>query len=245
MSLSPLSGSLGVLGRSRGVAAPSTLLDSLGFYAKLDEASGTRNDSVGTSHLAPTNAPLSAAGKVGDAALFAAASSQYLSVADNATLSTGNIPFTLAAWVYVSSTANQMILGKTSLDGSNGYEYVLYYFNSTARVGFGVGNGTSFQAVQCTNFGALSQNTWYCMIGWHDSVAATLNIQVNNATVTTAARTVTPADTTMPFGIGGTSGNTSRFTGRVDEAALWKRVLTVAERTALYAGGNGVTYPFS
>jgi len=35
------------------------------------------------------------------------------------------------------------------------------------------------------------------------------------------------------------------FDGRIDEVGLWKRVLTTAERTALYNSGAGVADPFA
>ena len=83
------------LGGAGGVALPwyeqdSDLANSLVAFWKLDEASGQRNDSIGTNHLADNNTVLSAAGKVYPlAATFAADANEYLSIASNAALSAG------------------------------------------------------------------------------------------------------------------------------------------------------------
>ena len=68
-----------------------TLPTNLIAYWKLDEASGTRNDSKGANHLTDNNTVTQAVGKVGNAAQFTLANSEYLSIADNADLSAGDI----------------------------------------------------------------------------------------------------------------------------------------------------------
>ena len=39
-------------------------------------------------------------------------------------------------------------------------------------------------------------------------------------------------------------GSSEYFTGKIDEAGFWNRVLTADEIKELYWGGNGNTYPF-
>ena len=85
------------------VEALSPLLTNLVSYWTLDEASGTRADSHGTNHLTPTNAPVGATGKIGNGCDFESSSAQYLSCASNPTLQTGDVDFTIAAWVYVEN----------------------------------------------------------------------------------------------------------------------------------------------
>src|SRR5688572_28354046 len=55
----------------------------------LNEASGTRNDSHSTNHLTDNNAVPSAAGLKGNSAAFVTAGLESLSIADNASISTG------------------------------------------------------------------------------------------------------------------------------------------------------------
>ena len=53
-------------------------------------------------------------------------------------------------------------------------------------------------------------------------------------------------DSTAEFDIGRRpySGSFGYFNGRIDSVGFWKRVLTSAERTALYNSGNGLEYSF-
>lgn len=82
-----------------------TLLDGLVSYWKLEEANGARVDSVVASgnDLTDNNTVTQAVGVLGNAAQFTAANSESLSHADNASLGTGDIDFTVASWVYFDS----------------------------------------------------------------------------------------------------------------------------------------------
>lgn len=83
---------------------PSTLITDLAAYWKLDEASGTRSDSAGSSHLTDNNTVTQSSGRVGNAGQFTAANNEYLSVADNAALSSGDVDITVAGWIYLDAT---------------------------------------------------------------------------------------------------------------------------------------------
>ena len=207
----------------------------------LDEASGTRNDAIGTNHLTDNNTVTQAAGKVGNAAQFTAANSEYLSRASNATLQTGDIDFTVAAWVYLDSKAtSRYIMAK----GGAGLtlEYQLYYHQASDRLRFEIFDVAvnSVGVADAVEIGSPSTGTWYFIVAWHDAAANTVSIQVNNGTVSSAATTGTITADVQHFVIGNNGfGDNLFFDGRVDVAAFWKRVLTSAERTALYNGGNG------
>src|SRR4051812_43478016 len=98
---------------TKAVAA-SPLLTNLASYWKLEEASGTRADEIGSQTLTDNNTVTQAVGKLGNAAQFTAANSESLSHADSATLSLGaDQDFTLGAWVYLDSKgANRVIASK-------------------------------------------------------------------------------------------------------------------------------------
>src|SRR5215217_5866024 len=81
----------------------SQLQNNLVGYWTLGEASGTRNDSIGSNHLTSNNGVGQTTGKQGSAASFVRASSQYLSITDNAALSTGDIDFAVGVWVRISA----------------------------------------------------------------------------------------------------------------------------------------------
>jgi hypothetical protein len=229
------------------IVSTVALLAKITSYWKLDEASDgsgavTRNDSVGTNHLTDNNTCPSAAGKVGNGAGFTRTNSEYLEKTDVASLSIGDINFVLFAWVYITGDFKAFLIGKSHADLGNGYEYALIYVATDKKVAFVSSNGTDLEAIYCNDFGVLSLNTWYFVVGWHDTDLDTINIQVNNGTVTAVARTVTPADTNKPFRVG---GNTIYLSGRVDEAGFVKNnLLTAAERTILWNGGAGISHPF-
>ena len=71
------------------------LTDSLISYWKLDEASGNATDSHGTNTLTDTNTVTSVAGKINTARYFTNANTEFFTLADNASLSTGDIDFTI------------------------------------------------------------------------------------------------------------------------------------------------------
>ena len=223
-------------------APASTLNNNLVGYWKLDEASGQRNDSSGTSHLTDNNTVTQAAGKVGNAAQFTRANSESLSVADPAALSMGDIDFTLAAWVYLDSTANSiMVLCKGDL-GASTYEYMIRFSSSAVLFETRMGNGVVNLTRQATTFGAPSTATWYLIIAWHDATANTVNICVNNGTVDSSSLLTGSYDSAYSFVMGNSSaGTTYYWDGRIDEVGIWKRVLTAGERTELYNAGSGKT----
>lgn len=214
------------------------LKTSLISYWKLEEASGNRADSHGSNTLTDNNTVTQATGKIGNAGQFTSASSEYLNSTDNASLSTGDIDFTFATWVYLDTKgANRRILAKTNNVASS--EYILTYRSATDRFDFTIADG-AIQA-DANNLGSPSATTWYFIVCWHDSVANTLNIQVNNGTADSSATGGTaPSDTAFDFQIGRTAGE--YMNGRIDDTAFWKRTLTAAEKTQLYNSGNGYSY---
>lgn len=227
-----------------------SLLTNLVAYWKLEEASGTRDDSHGSNDLADNNTVTQAAGKVGNAGQFVRANTEYLSIADNAEVSAGNIDWTLSAWVYLDSKpASVMIaVGKDSNVAGN-REYVLDWFNTNDRFRFVVFNAAGATKIaEANNFGAPTTATWYHLIGWNDATADTVNLAVNDGTAdSTSTAAFTPNNAAAEFRIGARVfvGAVNPWDGRLDEVGLWKRVLTAAERTQLYNAGAGLAYPFT
>lgn len=224
------------------------LASGLVSYWALDEASGTRNDSHGSNHLTDNATVAGTTGKISNAADFEAGNSEYLSLASNADVQTGDIDFTFAAWVNLESAAGlRTILSKFN-NTSNLREYLLDYSATTSRFRFTVSsNGTSTTTVSADNFGAASLATWYFVVAWHDATANTINIQVNNGTPNSAAHTGGVFTGSAAFRIGAavaSGGAPAYFDGLIDEVAFWKRALTDAERTDLYNSGSGRNYAY-
>lgn len=226
-----------------------SLTDSLISYWTLDEASGTRVDSVVASanDLTDNNTVTQAGGLIATAGQFTAANSESLTHTDNASLSTGDIDFTIACWVFLTTKSAQMaIVAKRT--STSVREYQLDYFSSTDRFRFLIFNssGSAVGTVVANALGAVSTATWYFIVAWHDSVANTVNIQINDGTADSAAETGVPSDTAAIFNIGADQLPQSiPFNGRIDEVGFWKRTLTTGEKTTLYNGGSGLTYPFT
>ena len=206
-----------------------------------------RNDSVGTNHLAddPLRIISSPSGIVGRC--IDIVPDRLLTCVDSPTLRTGDIDFTVAGWVRfdVIPASNMAFISKYNSGGAT-REWRIEYIPASTCFGFRVSrDGTASSVVNASTFGLPVINTWYFIVGWHDAVHDTLNIQINNGVVNSLAYTNgVMAGGAAKFVLGGQDGNGSSIDGRIDEVGFWKRVLTAAERTALYNGGTGKTYPF-
>ena len=227
------------------------LIDNLQAFWELGEASGTRNDSHSTNHLTDINTVGSAAGKVGTAADFEFDSSEYLSIADNAALSMGDIDFSIALWVYLESkpAADNYILCKYET-GTNSREYAILRVNATPtpadrfRFQVSLTGSSTLAGVSATTFGAPALTTWYFIVAWHSAGANTLNIQINDGTVDSVSHTGGAFSGTAPFQLGAVKTTVAAlfFDGMMDQVGVWKRVLTSDEKTFLYNSGNGRSY---
>ena len=221
-----------------------TLTDGLIAYWKLDETGGTRDDQKGPNDLLDNNTVTQAVGKQGNAAQFTAANAESLSIADNADLSTGDIDFTLAAWIYFDNKADGWGAASKGGLGAGNSEWEFQYNLGADRIQFTISvNGTAVaKSVNANALGSPAPATWYFVVMWHDASANTINIQVNGGTVdSTATGGNAPIDRAGAFRIGLVDG-ASYWNGRLDEVPFWKRVLTAQERADLYNAGAGNTY---
>jgi hypothetical protein len=235
---------------SLSVVPPSVVSTAnLVSYWKLDEASGSAIDAVGSETLTDNNTVTSAAGKVGGARQFTVGNAEYLSHADDANLSAGDIDFTFQAWVQLSGglVADRVILAKTPAAGQGPREYYLRYSSTFNRFQLQVQGATGgVVVVTANNGGPVSAGVWYLVHAWHDSVNNLIGISVNAGTADTTAHSLGVSDGTGSFTIGKDGDFTGDYwNGLIDEVGFWKRVLTPTERTTLYNGGQGLGYPFT
>lgn len=220
--------------RAASGGGASALLTGLVSYWKLDEVSGNRSDSVGGNTLTDVNTVTSVAGKVSNAAQFTAANSERLFHATNAALETGDIDFSAFGWFYLTSSGAGA--GRTIVAKATEWEVTV---GSTGVLTFKTGSGD-------TNFNGFATMSYD---GWHSFYAeyragTTNGVQIDNGSFLTIPVTTPVSVGSQPFEIGSIFGGAGNFLdGRVDEVGFWKRLLTVAERTQLWNGGNGVTYP--
>jgi hypothetical protein len=225
-----------------------TLTSSIISYWPLNETGGDRSDAYDSNTLTDNATVLSATGKKGNAADFESGTSEFLEIADNDALSTGDIDFTISAWVKIENkpSLNSAILSKQN--DTTVREYYLIYTGSgvTDRFRFNLQNssGTSVCETSADSLGSPSEGSWYFIVAWHDATANTCNIQVNGGTVDSVSETGVASDTAANFRVGALNTTESNFfDGLIDEVGFWKKVLSSTERTDLYNSGNANTYP--
>lgn len=203
----------------------------------------------GINHLGGRNAPPSgnASGVVSWCRHF---DNGWLERTAGASLSCGDIDFTLSIWVMMYGGYDSPVM---DIWGNGSEEYQIYYNGPYSGTGF----GGSFTFSVCGITGGIKSvssnhlispipnNTWHHVIAWHDSVKNEIGIVIDNGTPVTLAHTggvqARPAEWFM---LGASTASVRRMAGKLDEAGLWKRMLTAAERAALYNSGAGRTYPF-
>ncbi len=182
------------------------------------------------------------------AAKFVAASSQYLNIADNASLSIGNVDAWGVAWVYADSLgADRVIMGQFGIAGNRAFE--LRYRTTGSQFNFvAYADGTTVTQLGATTFGTPTTATWYFVMWYHDSVADVIGISVNGGAFDTVALVGGIFDSSAQFTLGAENGTTDFWNGRIDSVAFGKNpvggiaALATTIRDSLYNGGLGKTY---
>ncbi|KKL13050.1 hypothetical protein LCGC14_2529650, partial [marine sediment metagenome] len=228
-----------------------TLDTGLEAFWKLDEASGTRFDAFSNNDLTDINTVAQNTGIIGNATQHLASSGERLEIADNASLSfSGNESFSIAGWIYLDTkTGNPHWCAKYDGGGGpNEREYRLFHFTASDRLNFVVSSdGITTTQVVANSFGSTPTGVFIFVACWHDAVADTINIQVNNGTVDSVGHSAGVFDGIAPFILGSrkSGGAVEFWNGRIDEIGVWRKVLSAQERTDLYNGGAGNTFTFS
>jgi hypothetical protein len=242
--LSGLSGEFGPAVAGGGGGGNGLLTNLVGYWA-LSEASGSRADSSGGgSTLAQSGTVSQAAGILTNAAVFNGSSSNYLSCADNATLSMGSgVAFTLTAWVYPtanpSSGAYSGIVGKHQTTATfAGCEYGIGWDGGSLQSI--VGTGAAFSNLSSFTL-APALNTWSFIYVVVRGGTPTHAINKNNGTEATQSGQFAQ-DGTNAFVVGGLITSGRMYQGRVCEVGLWKRALSSTDLTTLYNSGAGLGY---
>ncbi|MBI1935239.1 LamG domain-containing protein, partial [Candidatus Woesearchaeota archaeon] len=224
---------------------------NLTAYWKFDEptSSNNRSDYKGTNNLNTSGVPatITAVDGIRERAVnLTASNNQFLGIPDNPSISTGDIDFTIAAWVYLDSKGTtRWAISKS--DSSGQREYDLAYNPGKDRFEFDVASASGSGDVISGTTGSTSTGRWYFISAWHDSVGDTINIQVDNGEVNSTSYTTGVRDSTSSLRIGhnGESGvGVGHWDGRIDEVALWKRILTQKERSILYNASNSTATPY-
>ena len=154
-------------------------------------------------------------------------SDDYVSITDDASLTSTSV-ITISAWFKkVSGSGWMSLVGKGTSDANE--EYVLLLKDN--QVYFDVGNGGGPYLQQSTT---IAPETWHHIAAVHtrSSGTSTLKVYLNGQDVggTTVNASNTPNDNSIPLTIGSRfSTSNALFEGRIDDVRIWNDARTVAE----------------
>jgi hypothetical protein len=215
-------------------------LTGLVSWWDMDQTEGTRYDVYGTNHLTDNNTVGYAAGIKSNAASFVRANNEFLSRADNTSLSFGDEPLTITGWYYFGGDSSlvQTLVGKDSVDSNR--EYYLAKSSSDTLIFYLSGDGTNVSGVGLGG-SSVSVGNWYFFAVWHDPEANIFGGRTNANSPNTASYSGGIYDGTSTFIIGARNYAAARtaVTGRLDEVNIWRRVLISDEIDWLYNAGAG------
>lgn len=228
-----------------------SLNDDLISFWRLNEASGTRSDFVTTTpnDLTEVGSVPSLSGIVVNAAnIGPGAGTNYLEKAAASELTFGDEDFTISLWVYLENNTNQQgLISKWNSNAVNEREWAMFFLSGTEVFRFAVSSdGTLSNNVDSASTPAIEQ--FHHVVCWHDSVANTINMVVNNgATQSIGHSTGVHSIAANPFWLGRIQlgvGDTDMDGGRIDAVGVWNRVLTSDEISELWNSGDGLEPPF-
>lgn len=161
--------------------------------------------------------------------------SQYLSVASNASLQPGSGNFALATWVNFSQLpATQQVIFAKGTTGASNEEFRIFYQSSSINLSVSP-TGTSTTTINDTT--TIIPNVWYLITAWYDG--SNIWLSVNNDTPTSTSYSSGTTAGSAPFIIGSTTGGGNYVFGTINGALFMKRALTSAEITAMFNNGKG------
>lgn len=221
-------------------------------FWNLDESSGNAADAVGSNTLTNANTVTYSAGKIGNGAVFVAASSQALKIANasqNPNLAVGGADFSLACWFKLTSFTSSDFYPLFS-------RYDLHERSFRLGVYGGEGGGSSYLFNICDSTGetstdniqaqAFSTATWYHVAISFVFSTTTVTYYHNGSSIGTDNTTYGGAVAdTSEFDLGANVyfGNYSNM--QMDMAGIWNSALSAQDVSDLYNGGTGVQYPFA
>lgn len=212
-------------------------------YWDLSETSGNRADSHGTNTLTDNNtvgSVVNAGGAMHNAAAsFVLGNNESLSYAGS--LLKDMTSFTVAVWAALPGGGGGDIGSNFFMDWDavNTYKYVMLLSRgpySNAIYATRSSDGAAAQAIQAF----VADGSFALYVAWYDAADKKVRLQINNGTVNESdAIAGTPFTAANDFRLGYLSPQ------KIDESAIWSRVLTADERTELWNLGKGKFYDFS
>ena len=201
----------------------------------MDDASGTQAvDSIGSNDATLLNGPTWGTGRF-NGALVLDGGNDYATASHDASLSLEST-FTLAAWINLAqlpgATAYVTVMHKGTTTTTR--NYFLQVYGSLLTFGFYDASNT----LRRFSFGSISTvNRWYHVAATFDDSADAVQLYIDGALVRGFSTTYVPKANTGALTLG-RSPYGDYLKGRLDGVRIYSRVLSPAEITTLYNGGE-------
>lgn len=233
--------SLAPIARRAGGISPLWLNLAAGW--QMDETGGNRIDVTGGgSDLTPHGGVTTTPGIIGNAVRVVRENSQYLDAPITPRLQTGDVDFAVSLFMRVLSTSGG---GTAVISVYNGsvvesswaiYMPLLGWVNALTVTGSTQVVGTAV---------SISMLAWNHVVFWKVTSTGQAYLAVNDGTPSEwHAGLQNPGNTPFVIGRNPFAGAAGYVTADLDLVYIFKnRVLTAADRTALYNGGAGRAYP--
>lgn len=229
------------------------LTDSLISWWGMDEASGgtsavARQDSHGANTLTDRNTTPSAAGLVSNAASFTIANGEAMWIAEAAQTGLGvdaARDMAISAWFNPSvlNIFQSLIFKGCAATGAGQPGYWLALSSNTLLSRFSDGSNTYIQTTVASAFTAAAWNHLVVNYDRDGNMQVFIN-NVSKASISIAAQPGAASGTIRDFILAATNAGSfgNFYSGLIDEAAFWGRILTLDEIAELYNAGAGMGY---
>lgn len=215
-------------------------------YEFKDGALGT--DSHGSNDLTEVNTPTFSSIIQGGGVDLDRASSEYLTINDNASLSiTGDISFSF--WLNVGTDPgageiyNIFNKGNTGAASARSYGSILYESGGSSILRFFYWDSDGTSRAEGTDV-VLASGGLYHVVMRADVSTPTCDIYINgssSATISTSNAT-SINDTTDPFRIGTSESASNFYDGQIGQFCIWNKHISTSEISDLYNSGSGIPY---
>lgn len=224
------------------LASAASLRNGLVSYWTLDEASGTRLDSVGTNHLTASGSVPAVRGKLGNSASNNASAIRLTTTGKTPDI-TGDL--TVSLWYNLTTTNStyQTIIAKD--DGASGRGFYCTQAKDYASNAMLFSRWTVLGGSYGGRFIEVAPLAWtHIAIVYSGSNIFSYRNGTNFWASTTTNNNWVSVSTPWTV-LAHTSPATFYLNGCVDEVGIWNRAITPAEVQRLYAEGRGSRWPFT
>lgn len=226
----------------------STLYNDLIEWWPLDESSGARAGAFAGLDLSDHNGVSGTTGVNSSlASKFVRASSQWLDHAQTSALdNNGAFGFEFCFWVRADSLAsNSFVISKDAVIAGPNRQYTIAILTSGALY-CEVHETTGTTPISFASTLILTASTWYMVNMWYDTADKKARFALNHGTPQASSALSGTLNTTgsHAFELGAKTADPNYSNISLNKVGFWNRVLTAAERTALYNSGNGISFPF-